>query len=67
MNTKELKVEMMRHDETGKILAKALGISEVSFSFKINENGSAFTRPEIEIIAKRYNLTPERVVEIFLS
>lgn len=67
MNTKELKVEMLRHGDTGVTLSKALGMSEVSFSNKLNAKDTEFTQSDIATIRKRYDLTPERVVEIFLE
>lgn len=67
MNTKELKVEMLRHGDTGIILSNAIGISETSFSNKINAKDTEFTQSEITLIRKRYKLSPERVVEIFLQ
>lgn len=67
MNTTELKVEMMRNQDKGGDLAKALGITEATFSNKLNANGTEFTQSEIAAIKERYHLTSERVVEIFFT
>ena len=67
MNKTALKSIMVLHNDTNKDLAKCLGISEQSFSNKINENGTEFKQGEIAIITKRYNLTPEQVKDIFFD
>ena len=67
MNIKELKVEMIRHDDTGEDLAKALNISRQTLSKKINSDNADFTQGEIAAIQKRYNLSGDRVSEIFFA
>ena len=67
MNIKELKVEMIRHDDTGEDLAKALNISRQTLSKKINSDNADFTQGEIATIQKRYNLSGNRVSEIFFA
>lgn len=67
MNLKELKVEMVRHDDTGGDLAKALGISRQTLSRKFNSDNTDFTQKEMAIIQKRYNLSGERISEIFFA
>ena len=67
MNIKELKVEMIRHDDTGEDLAKALGISRQTLSRKFNSDNADFTQSEIAAIQKRYQLSGERVTEIFFA
>lgn len=68
MNRKELKIEMLRHNETGNDLAKALGISRSSLSNKMcGKYGRVFTQKEIAVIVKRYSLTPERISDIFFT
>jgi len=67
MNAKELKVEMIRHNDTGESLAKKLNISSVSFSKKMNSNGTEFTQSEILSIRDEYHLSPERLEEIFFA
>ena len=67
MNLKELRVEMVRHDDTGGDLAKALGISRQTLSRKFNSNNSDFTQKEMAIIQTRYNLSGERMGEIFFA
>ena len=66
MNVKELKVEMIRHNENGDDLANGLGISRQTLSRKMN-NKAEFTQKEISAIKERYNLMPERVSEIFFA
>ena len=66
MNTTELKVEMLRHDDTSGDLANALGISRTTFSAKSNGNAD-FTQAEIAKIKERYTLSAQRVEEIFFT
>ena len=66
MNATELKVEMIRHNDNDSTLAEFLGITRPSVSLK-KSNKIPFRTEEIKMIANRYNLSPERVVEIFLS
>lgn len=68
MNTTELRVEMVRHDDTGLTLAKALGISNVTLSNKMNPNkDDEFTQSEIRTIKERYELSDVRTNEIFFA
>ena len=67
MNIQELKVEMIRHNDNGGDLAKALGISRQTLSRKFNSNNADFTQSEIATIQKRYSLTGERITEIFFA
>ena len=67
MDKKLLKSKMVLYGDTNRILAKALGISSVSLSAKLNENGSQFNQGEILKIKERYNLTPEDVDAIFFA
>jgi len=68
MNEIELEVEMKRHGDTGAMLIEALGISHPNFiDKKKNKSANGFTQKEIAIIQKRYNLTPERLQEIFFA
>lgn len=53
--------------DTNKTLAKALGISGVSLSNKINENGTEFKQSEIVFIKNRYKLDSKQVEDIFFS
>ena len=62
----ELRAHMARHGDTNETLAKALGISYVAFSQKINAKQS-FTQSEIQIIINRYNLSPKDVHNIFFA
>lgn len=67
MNVKELKVEMIRHNDTVDTLAKAIGKSRSTLSKKINSDRGDFTQSEISAISDRYQLTSERVTEIFFA
>lgn len=66
MNANELKAEMVRHGDTCGILAAALGFSAQTMTSRL-KGEKDFTRKEIKLIKDRYNLSAERVVEIFLS
>lgn len=67
MNIKELKVEMLRHDDTGEDLAKALNITRQTLSRKLNSENADFTQGEIAAIQKRYQLSGDRITEIFFA
>ena len=68
MNKKLLRSEMVLHDDTNGTLAEVLGISQQSFSAKLNEtNGAEFNQGEISKIRSRYNLSDEKVVSIFFN
>jgi len=64
MNTNELKAEITRNNETSAILAKHLNMTGATFSNKLN-NKSEFTLGEIQKIKEHYDLSPERLAEIF--
>lgn len=67
MNFKELRVEMLRHGDTGRELAGALGISRQTLSRRFNAKNSDFTQNDMAIIQKRYSLSGERMNEIFFA
>ena len=67
MNKTELKVEMLRHDETIEDLAKVLKVTRPTLSTKMNGGRIGFTQKEIAVIRDHYNLTPERMTEIFFA
>ena len=67
MNKARLRSIMTLHGDTNKDLAEMLGISEQSFSCKINENGTEFKQGEITKIKDRYNLSPDELVAIFFE
>lgn len=68
MNSKELKIEMMRNNETGEQLSKCLGISRQTLSNKMSSNNaSEFTQAEISKIKEHYDLSNDRVAEIFFA
>lgn len=67
-NSQELRIEMLRHNDTGGMLAKVLGIAHPTFSNKLNnKEGAEFTQKEISLIKDRYNLSSERVDIIFFG
>ena len=67
MNKLLLKSKMAAAGDTAEKLAGILQITSQTFSAKINEKKAEFTQTEIEIIAKRYNLTPDELRDIFFS
>ena len=68
MNGTELLVEMQRHNETREQLSNYLGITRQTLARKMSDdNNSDFTMGEIKKIKEHYNLTIERVDEIFFS
>lgn len=67
MNLTELKVEMLRHNDTGEDLANALGVTRTTLSAKMNCRNAEFTQREIALIRERYQLTPDRMTEIFFA
>ena len=66
MNTNELKAEMKRNDDTQEKLAEALGLNISGVNDRINGRVE-FRRSEINIIRRRYNLSPEDTVRIFFA
>ena len=67
MNKAKLRGVMALHGDTNKDVAELLGISEQSFSCKINENGTEFKQGEITKIKDKYNLSPAEVDSIFFD
>lgn len=72
MNDLLLKIFMLQHGDTKETLAKALGIAPHTLYMKMRQNQTKgrkqeFIQSEIEIIAKRYNLTPDKISEIFFN
>lgn len=61
-----LQSKMVLHGDTGVTLARALKISQTSFSKKLNGQVE-FTQSEIQAIAHRYSLSPEEIYDIFLK
>ncbi len=66
MNKAALKAKMIINGDTGIMLARALNISETTFSAKMNGK-SEFTRSEIAKIKTRYHLSADEVDEIFFN
>lgn len=64
--TKELKILRVKHDFTQEDVAKKLGISKATYCKK--EKGEiAFSLKDIKKIKSLYNLTAEKVAQIFLT
>ena len=53
--TKELKILRIKHDVTQEVVAEKLGV-KIYFSLQ-----------DVKILKEFYNLTPEEVVQIFLT
>ncbi len=59
---------MAEHGDTGKTLAEHLGISETTFSMKLNSKGGAdFNHKEITLIVNKYKLDPNKIASIFFE
>ena len=67
MNKELLRSVMALYGDTNKTLAAFIGISEQSFSNKVNENGTEFKKGEIAKIKERYHLTCDQVDRIFFA
>ena len=65
MNKELLRSVMVLFGDTNASLAEYLGISEQSFSNKINESGTEFRKREICKIKTRYGLDADLVDRIF--
>ena len=65
-NKLELKSVIARYGDRQSDLAEAIGITQSMLSNRINGN-SEFSRPEIEAIASRYNLTADEIQKIFFT
>lgn len=66
MIKRELKAVMARFGDRQEDLAAYLHVTRGTLSSKINGN-TAFTQPEIEKIALRYELTAEDIQRIFFA
>jgi hypothetical protein len=58
---------MLRNNDTGETLSKALGISRGTLSKKVIGVEADFTQSEISTIIDRYNLSSARATEIFFA
>lgn len=68
MNKGEFKVEMIRQNDSVEKLADYLNITRQAVYKKINGDiDCGFTQPEIIAIKNRWNLSPDRLCDIFLS
>lgn len=66
MNKTQFKVMLIENHETQDELAKGLGITGTTLSYKLSGR-SEFTQGEIRKIKERYGLTPEQVELIFFT
>lgn len=66
MNTNMLVSKMKLYGDNQTDLANALNLSLATTNAGINGKRD-FTQTEISVIAARYNLTPEEVIEIFFN
>lgn len=66
MNMKLLRSQMLMHDDTQVKLAEALGLPQSAISMRMTGKID-FRQNEMEAIRKRYQLTPDQVVEIFFA
>ena len=68
MNENELLIEIQKHNETIGQLANYLGIETQTLERKMSDDTDYdFTMGEIKKIKEHYNLTSERVDEIFFN
>lgn len=65
-DTHLLRYYINKNGDTVEVLANVLGIGRGALSSKIN-NRSEFKQSEIKIIAKRYKLSAELCVRLFLG
>ena len=66
MNKELLKQEMTAYGDLNKDLAAAIGMSVPNFSTIWNDRGE-FSLKYIKLISKRYNLTPQKIYDIFIK
>lgn len=62
-----LRSVMVLHGDTSQDLSKYLGITETTFSKKLNEKNAEFNLGEIRLIQKKYQLTSEQMHFIFFG
>lgn len=55
------------HGDSIQALADALGVSRQNVSQVLNNGGRSFTYPQLIVIAKRYEMSPQDFFEIFIS
>ena len=66
MNKCEMEVEMKRNNDTQKKLGEVLNISVSGVNARINGK-TDWKGSEIATVINRYNLSPDRAVEIFFG
>ena len=64
--TKESKIVRLKHYVTQEAVAEKLGVKKPTYCRK--EKGEiAFSIQDVKVLKELYNLTPEEVVQIFLT
>lgn len=66
MKTK-LKSVMVLHGDTSQDLADYMGISDTTFSNKLNEKKTVFNLNEIRLIQEKYQLSADQLNSIFFE
>jgi plasmid maintenance system antidote protein VapI len=66
MNSREFRVEMLRHDDTNEKLAKDLNVTSITISNKI-KGRTSWTYNEMVQVKNRYSLDNDRFYEIFFT
>ena len=66
INETEMRVQMLRHGDNNKSLAKVLGRTPSTICCKL-KGSQRFTQLEMQTIIDRYNLTPEETQTIFFA
>lgn len=66
INETEMRVQMLRHGDNNKSLAKVLGRTPSTICCKL-KGSQRFTQLEMQTIIDRYNLTPEETQSIFFA
>lgn len=67
LNKNKLESQMKLFGDTAGDLAKFIGITRTTFSYKINEKNTEFTQSEIAKIKEKYNLSARQVDDIFFG
>ena len=68
MNKALFRALMAEHEDNQRILSGIMGISEQTFSAKLNEKGgAAFNKAEMTFFKKRYNLSATRMNALFFD
>lgn len=66
VNTQLIRSVIVKNGDTQALLASALGLAVSALNARIHGQVD-FRRKEINLIRKRYNLSPEETMDIFFS